>query len=300
MSGEGPFAHWRSLVERRDDLPPLEQPPEQGKLPPAFQFSQNSLQDYADCARRFQLRYVIGQPWPAARSEPIEQHEHFLEQGTQFHLLVQRHLSGIPVEKLTPDDPLLKKWWDAYLDNPIPRLPGGQRHAEIELSAPVRRRRLLARFDLLAVDPGERAVIVDWKTTRKRPSRELLGSRLQSRVYPFVLVEAGQHLFGGPLSPQQVSLVYWFAEDPAHLEVFPYDSGLHEQNRDYLTALFDEIDTQDDKTWPLTPDERHCLYCVYRSLCDRGEKAGPLDESEIDGGDAAFDFDLDTIDEIAF
>ena len=92
-------------------------------LPPAFQFSQNSLQDYVDCARRFQLRFLIDQKWPAAESEPIEDHELFLEQGSRFHLLVQRHLSGIPAEMLTPRDETLARWWNAYLTHPIVDLP---------------------------------------------------------------------------------------------------------------------------------------------------------------------------------
>ena len=45
-------------------------------LPPTFQFSQNSLQDYVDCPRRFQLRYLLRQPWPAVESEPLSEYEH--------------------------------------------------------------------------------------------------------------------------------------------------------------------------------------------------------------------------------
>ena len=40
------------------------------KLPPQFAFSQSSLQDYMDCPRRFQLRYLDRLIYPAAESEP--------------------------------------------------------------------------------------------------------------------------------------------------------------------------------------------------------------------------------------
>jgi hypothetical protein len=304
MTERGPFAHWRDTVRPRDagdDTLPSGRPLQPGDLPPVFQFSQNSLQDYVDCARRFQLRYVIGQRWPAARSEPIEEHEHFVEQGTQFHLLVQRHLLGIPAEKLIPQDPLLKQWWDAYLDSPPQNLPTALRLPEVQLSTAVGDQRLLARFDLLAIDPGERAVIVDWKTTRYRSGRQALAARLQSRVYPFVLVEAGSQLFGGPIRPEQVSLVYWFAEDPARPEVIPYDAARHEENRVYLADLIASILAHDEDIWPLTGDDHHCRYCVYRSLCDRGVRAGPFAEIDaFDAGEAAFDFDLDEVEEIAF
>lgn len=301
MSEQGPFARWQNILQRRAESGATPPPsPKQGELPPVFQFSQNSLQDYVDCARRFQLRYVVGQRWPAAQSEPIEEHEHFLDQGTEFHLLVQRHQLGIPAEKLTPDDPLLGKWWNAYLDHPPSGLPDALRLPEIQLSAVIGKQRLLARFDLLAIAPGERAVVVDWKTTRNRPARQTLASRLQSRVYPFVLVEGGTHLFGGPIRPERVGQVYWFAEDPARPEIFPYSAARHDENRTYLADLIAAIMAHDEEVWPLTGDERHCRYCVYRSLCDRGTRAGPFAESDLDAGEASFGFDLDEVEEIAF
>ena len=36
-----------------------------------FRFSQGSLQDYVDCQRRFQLRYVVNQSWPDVQAEPL-------------------------------------------------------------------------------------------------------------------------------------------------------------------------------------------------------------------------------------
>ena len=299
MTNDGPFSHWQQTIQPRDATQP-EQPQMQDGLPAIFQFSQNSLQDYADCPRRFQLRYLLGQRWPAAESEPIEEHEHFVEQGSLFHLLVQRHLLGIPAEKLTPQDPLLSRWWNAYLDHPIADLPTTLRLPEVQLSTSLGDQRLLARFDLLAIDPGRRAVIVDWKTTQHRPNRRTLESRLQSRIYPFVLVEAGVYLFGGQIKPEQVSLLYWFSETSANPEVFLYDAARHNENRDFLSSLLNEILACAAEIWPLTDDERHCKYCVYRSLCDRGTRAGAFAEADLEAGEAEFDFDLDEVEEIAF
>jgi hypothetical protein len=275
-------------------------------LPPAFQFSQNSLQDYVDCARRFQLRYVVEQKWPAAESEPIDEHEHFLQMGSRFHLLVQRHLSGIPAEALTPRDPLLGEWWAAYLEHPLADLPEAKRLPELNLSAPLAGQRLTATFDLLALEPGERAVIVDWKTSHVLPKRETLAARLQSRVYPYLLVEAGAHLFGGDIAPEQVAMIYWFAQFPDQPQRFPYDAAAHRANREYLGGLIEEILARDEDVWKLTADERRCKYCIYRSLCDRGVEAGPFGEWDADVLDADpeavadFDFDLDNVEEIAF
>lgn len=297
MTSPNPFAHWRQAVQPRKITPP---DIETGGLPPIFQFSQNTLQDYVDCTRRFQLRYVKGQQWPAVENEPLEDHERFVERGSEFHLIVQRHLSGIPAENLTPEDPLLGTWWGNYLHSPPPNLPDAVRLPETQLSAPLGDQRLLARFDLLALDPGQQAVIVDWKTTRHRPKRETLAARLQSHVYPFVLVEAGSQLFGGELAPEQVRLIYWFAEAPAEPEVFTYNAALHEDNRRYLSQLIGEILQRDEETWPLTEDVRQCQFCVYRSLCNRGVQAGDFREFDHETDDTDFTLDLDSVEEIAF
>ena len=44
-------------------------------LPINFLFSQASLNDYVECARRFQLRYLLEQEWPAVASEPLLERE---------------------------------------------------------------------------------------------------------------------------------------------------------------------------------------------------------------------------------
>jgi hypothetical protein len=71
-----------------------------GVLPDDFQFSQASLQDYVDCRRRFQLRYLLELAWPAIQAEPAEDQEMHGQQGELFHRLVQQHQLGIPAARL--------------------------------------------------------------------------------------------------------------------------------------------------------------------------------------------------------
>ncbi len=69
------------------------------------------------------------------------------------------------------------------------------------LSAPLGKHRLLAKYDLIAVQDGK-ATIYDWKTYRKRPRNEWLAARTQTRVYRALLVQAGAHLNKGqPFDP---------------------------------------------------------------------------------------------------
>ncbi|MCP4589657.1 MAG: PD-(D/E)XK nuclease family protein, partial [bacterium] len=246
-----------------------------------FQFSQASLQDYEDCPRRFQLRYVQRVAWPAPEADPALENEHYLRRGAAFHRLVHQHALGLPLDRLSnavPDD--LQPWWRNYLDHGPPNLPD-DRYPEVLLSAPAGDYRLLAKYDLVAIDPARRAIIVDWKTSRKRTPHKWLAQRLQTRVYPYLLVRAGAHLNAGQsFAPEQVEMIYWFADFPTNPERFTYDEAQFRKDEIDLTTRIGEIAGRDDAVWPLTPHERRCNYCPYRSLCQRGVRAGPLDEIE--------------------
>ena len=61
-------------------------------LPVGFMFSQGSLQDYTDCARRFRLRYLDRLAWPAAVAEPADEYELQAAEGAAFHRLVHQHI----------------------------------------------------------------------------------------------------------------------------------------------------------------------------------------------------------------
>ncbi len=281
-------------------------------LSDSFSFTQSSLQDYLDCPRRFQLRHVLEQPWPAVESEPLLERERLTDLGRRFHLMAQRHTVGLPVEQIAASakDPELARWWWNYLNVPPRDLPSSVRRAEVMLTATLGLTglrdlsglaRIVAKYDLLALDPGRRAVIVDWKTERKRPTRAQLVAPprgVQTRVYRYVLVEAGAALNNGrPIGPDQVTLVYWFAEFPAEPESLPYNSAQHAEDAAYLTSLVSEIAARADAEWPKTDDEKRCRFCVYRSLCERGIAAGIGDETKAE---LDLDIDIAQVEEIAY
>lgn len=282
------------------------------QLPSDFQFSQASLQDYVDCPRRFQLRYVLQLKWPAIEVQPALENERHMQQGAAFHQLVQRHVLGLQAEVLTrtTHETDLRRWWHNYLEHGLDDLPDA-RYPEVVLSAPLASYRLIARYDLVAVGP-ERGVIVDWKTNRKRPRRQALARRLQTRVYPFLLIEAGAHLNDGrPFAPEQVEMIYWFADHPHQPARFPYDAAQCQADRDDLTALIEDIAARGEEDYPLTDDARRCKFCPYRSLCQRGVEPGSLDEAQDEAADLVegdrqteigidFDLDFDQIAEIEF
>ena len=266
--------------------------------PIRFEFSQSSLQDYSDCPRRFQLRYVDRMPWPAVEAELSAEKESRQQEGLRFHRLVHQHRMGVPSASLaklaTSED--LRRWWDNYVSADL-ALGGYAQRSEVSLFCSVGDHRLVAKYDLIAVKDN-RAVIYDWKTYARRPPNEWLAARMQTRVYRALLVQAGAILNGGgPFRPDDITMVYWFAEFPGEPVVFQYDSRQFLADWAELERLIAEITAE--RNFPVTSDRTMCRWCVYRSYCDRGDRAAKWNEVDEDSpGGESFDLSFDQIEEI--
>ncbi len=274
-------------------------------LPDTFQFSQSNLQAYRACPRRFELRYLRRMQWPAAQTDSLREAEQRMQLGSDFHRLVQQYLTGVPLDCLTAGLehlPALRGMWQNYLAHQPAELaaPQARLFPEVSLSTVVGGFRLSARYDALLALPQNpaRFLIIDWKTTRRRPDSQALRRRIQSRVYPFVLARAGAKFLGRPVAPEQISLQYWFAHAPARPEIIPYSESRFQADGDELTRLVSKIAAQTD--FPLTTGEKSCRYCVYRSFCERGDVAGPLTEWDEEESLAEIGLDWEQISEIAY
>lgn len=249
-------------------------------LPADFRFSQSSLQDYLDCNYRFRLRYILRQAWPAVVAEPLDDYERQLRNGEAFHQLVHRHLAGMPAEaldSLATEEPL-RRWWMDYLRTGLNGVPQA-RYSEITLAAQIEGWWFTAKYDVIAVAPGERAVIVDWKTT-DHPRRSRLAQTMQTVIYRYLLVKAGAHLNGGvPFQPEQVEMMYWFTQEPDEPERFTYNLSQYQLDGEALAALVQTIVSGQPDDFPRTEVTDRCRFCTYRSLCDRGARAGDFRDS---------------------
>ncbi len=291
----------------------IELPGAPGALP--LTFSQGSLQDFVDCPRRFELRYLLGVRWPAVESQPAAEVERAMQRGKLFHRLVQQYWLGADVHRLAEfaHDDHLPEWWRNFvrfaqssdLHNCRRLLP------EARFTLPLAGQRLVATLDLLAVAPDGKMFIYDWKTSAQRPKRDRLKSRWQTRVYPYVLARSGAHLNGGaPILPQQIEMIYWFAAYPDQPERLVYSSEQMQRDEADLAALIDHVMRlvaqveQQPETAPfgLTENTQRCAFCEYRSLCERGEAGDFVDfdddlsASELSGGG----FDFEQIGEVSY
>ena len=282
-------------------------------LPEGFLFSQSKLQDYVDCQRRFQLRHILHQSWPAVEVEPYLENERLIDQGARFHKIVRQYLIGVSEAQISPsiaDDIVMQLWWSNFLHSIRDGIlgfiyeQGNQRVEEITLSIPACNFRLIAKYDLLIIRSNGKLIIIDWKTSRVHPKRRWQADRIQTHVYPYVLTSAASSFIGGnPPDPSQIEMIYWYANQPEKLERFTYNKSTRQEDARYLGNLFATINSKSEAVFPLTPDVKRCLFCTYRSLCNRGEKPGDMQHLEEwlePGSPDEVGIDFDQIGEIEF
>lgn len=240
-----------------------------------IRFSQSSLSAYAQCPRRFWLRYVCRVEWPAPLSEEMAVWERAVERGAQFHHWMHQDSIGVGVDAwaLECGDEMLVRWWKNWLQTPA-ELPAGVVYSEVQLSVPLLSRRLVAQYDRIVAAADGRIYIGDWKTGQRVPDATDLAASWQTWVYRFVAVEAGAMLNGGrAVRPEDVVLVYWHANAPAALEPISYSAREHDEARAKIEGTLAEIGQlpREESAFPMTEDGQVCKRCSYASLCQRAE-----------------------------
>lgn len=278
------------------------------KLPDAFDFTQSNLQDYVECPYRFYMRYYLRTKWPALVVDDALEFEQRTQSGARFHRLIQQYLIGVPEGRLTEianadTEQLIAAWWDDFLIH-VPPLFDGEKFIETTLSTFLGGRRLVAKYDLILVNPSGKLVIFDWKTSQKKISKEMLLERIQTRLYRLIMTLAGNMLTGEhDIAPNRIEMNYWFAPHPETLITLSYDDVQFQEDQAYFTNLIEEIQQRSVEAFERTQDIRKCRFCIYRSHCDRGTSAGHLDafdDFDLNTEEETPDLEYDEIEEIAF
>ena len=263
-----------------------------------FTFSANSLQDYVDCPRRFELKYILNQSWPAIISEPVQEIEDKMARGSEFHRLARQYLEGLPLEILESSikDPEIHTWFERFTAFISPYLKT-RYFAEFASHTRIGAYRVVAVFDFLSISKEGQIIIADWKTTESQPKREFYQDRIQTLLYPVVAFDTASAIFhiAGKIDPGDISLLYWFPAFPEKSLDFPFSFDQLQRNTAYLSGLIDKIENTVQGGFSKTEDLRRCKFCQYRSLCERGIEAGVVeaaDDLDIDELIKSMSFDL--------
>jgi hypothetical protein len=251
-----------------------------------FIFSSNNLQDYLDCPRRFELKYLLKQNWPAVTSQPVLEMENRITLGNRFHLLAHQFLSGIAGDflKNTIDDPELGFWFDNFQEY-IKHFLKFQYFSEFSVIMPFVGFRLMAVFDFISLKDTNKIRIGDWKTTSRLPKKEFYLQTVQSTLYPFLAYESRINIFPqtSTLEYQDLSMEYWFPGFPENTITWEHSASIHANSRELLSSLISEISQKESGDFEKTPLINAAL-SVNTALYARGIQAGSSkdDEKEVE------------------
>jgi hypothetical protein len=249
-----------------------------------IRLSQGQLNLLATCPRQFQHVYLdqLGSP------STVDQQEH-QNWGTRFHLLMQQHELGLPIDRPTTEvlseneqlqccvQALLKAAPEIFEFHS--REPNGFRQSEHRLTLEFQDYLLTVIYDLLILK-NESAQILDWKTYPRPQNPQRLAQNWQTRLYRFVLAETSDY------QPEQISMAYWFVQARSHDSnviqperiPFQYSAAEHETTRRDLQNLLNQLTQwlQDYQQGNLFPQIQtaidRCDDCHFNVRCQRGKE----------------------------
>ena len=259
-------------------------------------FSAVKIQDFMDCERRYELKYILEQSWPSISSEPVVEVEENVKKGNRFHYLIFQFFSGIPKEKLilSIKDEEIQVWFNSFLDF-SKNIDQNKTFPEFHLVNQLNKTRITAIYDLIHVSKNNEVRIIDWKTSHFIPKKTTLSAKVQTILYPYLIFETyNEFLPDINLVPDKISLQYWFSTSPTKEFIFKYGQSTHENHRVFLENIIDQIQNKSVGEFALTENKTKCGFCPYRSLCNRGAYATnylDLIKTELEGSEFYIDFD---------
>ena len=248
-----------------------------------FTFSSVSLQDFLDCERRFELKHLLRQEWPAPQSEPILEVERRIRIGREFHFLIHQYLCGIALPELQKMDldPDIQHWLGRF-ETFFSEFPLVDFHSEYSVVTPFHDDYYLtAVYDLIGMTNQPKLLIMDWKTSPYPPVKKIISQTIQSMLYPFLAYENRTEIFKGDvINHADIEMIYWNAVHPGARISMAYSMVQHEKTREFLIKFIETIAGKSLGSFAKTENIKKCAYCQFRSLCERGSRAGLMDQDK--------------------
>ena len=248
-------------------------------ISPDFTFTQSNLQTFDYCRQRFYLRYVRKLIWPA-QLVSNQQHVQDRDSGVRFHRIIHQYFLGFDPALLqnvaqADPDPRIEAWFITFLSSQMSHLEGTL-YPEILYTTTISGHPLSAKVDLLQLNGGL-VKVYDWKTSRQLPKLPTLQKQIQSKVYPLVI----SRVYGrdaGEKFLDDLTLIYWEANFPDQTIEIKSTQAEWQKYELEITNSVALIHSLAEGEFVLTPDERKCAWCEYRSYCQRGKTAQSIED----------------------
>ena len=252
--------------------------------PERFIFNAHSIQDFLRCPRRFELKYILNQSWPAPISEPVLEYENRMRLGTDFHHIVHQYLSGIDAEKLKQLSLSQElNYWFVNFQKFFTSHKFNHYSSEISITLPFQENIIKAVIDFVGVNEEDQLIIAEWKTSEFLPKKEIISNTVQSILYPYMIYECRKNIFPDiNIDHEDIEMIYWFPNYPEILIDLKYSQEKHDLNHRYLADIINRIQNTRSDAFNKTENLKICSYCEFRSLCERGIQPGYYDSKNPD------------------
>ena len=227
--------------------------------------SQSQINQFNECKRKYYLSHISDCPYPQLNTETD-----FTRKGQDFHRLVQQYIIGMDPDTLVSaaGDDDVKRWISSFCSSNITD-NFDDIHPEITLSTIFDNIVFTGKMDAIAIK-NNKITIFDWKTTKFPGKKSHYSSLPQTRLYLFLAKSAAGRLFGlDELSAADISMVYWFPEDPDKKTVIEYTEDQYQKSISWLKLVAAEMSKKDIDFYPQLSDAEKCVSCGYKSFCGR-------------------------------
>jgi len=234
--------------------------------------------------------YVDQISWPRPlNSVNIKQLE-TISLGREFHQLMQQHFLGIPDEKLLKsiDGTTLKTWFIDTINSDLCNIALAEKFTEYRLSTYIGDNFVTGIIDLLIIQPDSSIKIIDWKTGLTKPNPQFYISRIQTRLYPFLLAQSPliQDAITKKCDFEKIEFIYWFTHFPQSPIINQYNADKFDLDKAYLAELIKTIQTTHVDEMIMTANLKTCRSCHFQVYCGRSSDELEQDFVELDESDA--------------
>ena len=239
-----------------------------------FIYSQNSINTYKSCPRKFKLKYIENLNW---KKDDINSKEYYegLITGSEFHLICERYFENIPLGIDKENNETFYTWIQNIkkilpIENNKIYLP------EYEVRMNINKSIISAKYDLVIIDK-DNIEIWDWKTENKQLEYKNLINRMQTIVYMFIAKEVIPKINNLDSTYENISMKYYQPQFGNNAITINYTEEIHEENRESIKKYIEFINNSEFNF----RNNNHCKYCEFNKLCNNEEVIYEQLEEEI-------------------
>ena len=248
-----------------------------------FVYSQNSINTYKSCAKKFKYKYIDKINW---KYDDIDSREYYdsLKVGSEFHLLCERYFSNISIGIDENTNPKFKLWIDK-IKKLFPMNDDKIYLPEYEVRLNLDDSIITAKYDLLIIDK-DNIEIRDWKTENVKLEYKNASNRIQTIIYMLLVKDVVCKIFNLDIKYENIKMKYYqpqYNDNP--IEIL-YSEDKYKLDKANISKYIDMIkntnyEKEDDYIYQLTKNDKHCKYCEFNKLCNRQDVNYSIFEEDI-------------------